>query len=222
MPFAAAAVGVSAAAGIAGGIMQSQAIKSGQSQANQAIQQGVQTATNQLSPWTTTGVPANAQESNLLGLNGQPAADAAMSTYQTSPGYDWQMKEGLRAVDAGAAANGLLRSGATLKAEQTFGQGLADTDFGNYWNRLQQLSSGGLSAAGGIANAATGGAAQIAGTDTSAAAAQAKIIGNEASSIGSSVNGLMNNQGFQNWLKPATPAANQGIAYAAPGSPLAI
>jgi hypothetical protein len=180
--------------------MQSQAIKSGQSSANAAIQQGVQTATNQLSPWTTTGVPANAQESNLLGLNGQPAADAAMSTYQQSPGYAWQLGQGLRAVDAGAAAQGMLRSGATLKAEQTFGQGLANTDFSNYWNRLQQLSSGGLSAAGGIANAATGGAAQIAGTDTSAAAAQAKIIGNEASSIGSSANGLMNNQGFQSWL----------------------
>ena len=146
--------------------MQANAIKSGQSQANQAIQEGVKTATNQLSPWTTTGVPANAQESNLLGLNGQPAADAAMSTYQQSPGYQWQIGQGLRAVDAGAAAQGMLRSGATLKAEQTFGQGLADTDFGNYWNRLQQLSSGGLSAAGGIASAATGGAQQIASTDT--------------------------------------------------------
>ena len=200
MPFAVAAAGVTAAAGIAGSYMQSQAIKSGQSQANQAIQQGVQTATNQLSPWTTTGVPANQQESDLLGLNGQPAADAAMSTYQQSPGYQWQLGQGLRAVDAGAASQGMLRSGATLKAEQTFGQRLADTDFGNYWNRLQQLSGNGLSAAGGIASAATGGATQIASTDTSAAAAQAKIDSNTASSIGSSVNGLMNNQGFQNWV----------------------
>jgi hypothetical protein len=107
----------------------------------------------------------------------------------------------------------MLRSGATLKAEQTFGQGLANTDFGSYWNRLQQLSGSGLDAAKGIASAATGGATQIAGTDTSAAAAQAKIIGNEASSIGSSVNGLMNNQGFQNWLSPATPAAGINQNY---------
>ena len=185
-----------------------------QSQANQAIQEGVTTATNQLSPWTTASQPALTQQSDLLGLNGQPAADAAMSTYPASPDYTWRLGEGLRAVDAGAAAQGMLRSGATLKAEQTFGEGLANADFGNYWNRLQQLSSGGLDAAKGIASAATGGATQIAGTDTSAAAAQAKIIGNEASSIGSSVNGLMNNQGFQNWLGGSGGAAPSMTGFA--------
>ena len=91
-------------------------------------------------PWTTTGQPANADQADLLGLNGQPAADAAMAKFQQSPGYQWQLGEGLRAVDAGAASRGILRSGATIKAEDTFGQGLANQDFGNYWNRLQQLS----------------------------------------------------------------------------------
>ena len=206
MPFAAAGAAVSIGAGLIGSQMQSNAIKSGQSQANAAIQQGVTTATNQLSPWTTTGVPANADQADLLGLNGQDAANAAMAKFQQSPGYAFQLQQGERAVDAGAAASGMLRSGATLKAEQTFGQGLADTDFSNYWNRLQQLSGSGLSAAGGIATAATGGAANIAATDRGAAGAQASIIGNEASSIGIAVNGLMNNQGFQNWLGgPARP-----------------
>jgi hypothetical protein len=180
--------------------MQSQAIKSGQSAANAAIQQGVQTATNQLSPWTTAGQPALADQSDLLGLNGQPAADAAMAKFQQSPGYQWQLGEGLRATDAGAAARGMTRSGAALKAEQTFGSGLANSDFGNYWNRLQQLSGSGLTAAGGIANAATGGAANIANVDVGQAGADASIYGNMAKSIGTSANGLMNNQGFQSWL----------------------
>jgi hypothetical protein len=180
--------------------MQANAIKSGQSQANAAIQQGITTATNQLSPWATTGQPANADQADLLGLNGQPAADAAMAKFQQSPGYQWQLGQGLRAVDAGAASQGILRSGATIKGEETFGQGLANTDFGNYWNRLQQLSSGGLTAAGGIANAATGGAANIAATDRGAAGQQSNIIGNEASSIGTAANGLFNNQGFQSYL----------------------
>jgi hypothetical protein len=180
--------------------MQSNAIKSGQSQANQAIQQGITTATNQLSPWTTTGVPANADQADLLGLNGQPAADAAMAKFQASPGYAYQVQQGLRGVDAGAASQGILRSGATIKAEETLGSNLANQDFGNYWNRLQQLSGSGLTAASGIANAATGGAQQIASTDTSAAAANAKIIGNEASSIGTAANGLFNTQSFQSYL----------------------
>ena len=149
-----------------GSQMQSNAIKSGQSQANQAIQQGVTTATNQLRRGATTGVPANADQADLLGLNGQPAADAAMAKFQQSPGYQWQLGQGLRAVDAGAASQGILRSGATIKGEETFGQGLANTDFGNYWNRLQQLSGSGLDAAKGIASAATGGAQNIASDRT--------------------------------------------------------
>ena len=213
MPFAVAAAGVSAVAGIAGGLMQKGAIDKGQAQANAAIQQGITTATNQLSPWTSTGVPANKQESDLLGLNGQPAADTAMSTYQQSPGYQWQLGQGLRAVDAGAAASGMLRSGATLKAEQSFGQGLANTDFGNYWNRLQQLSQNGLTAAGGIANAATGGAANIAQTDASAANATSSIYGNVAKSIGTSANGLLNNPGVQDWFGGSGSGVSQSTAY---------
>ena len=206
MPFAVAGAAASIGAGLIGSQMQSNAIKSGQSQANAAIQQGITTATNQLSPWTTTGVPANAQESNLLGLNGQPAADAAMSTFQSSPGYQYQVQQGLRGVDASAASQGILRSGATIKAEETLGSNLANQDFGNYWNRLQQLSGNGLTAASGIANAATGGAANIASTDRGAAGQQSNIIGNEASSIGSSVNGLFNSQQFQGLFAPSTAA----------------
>jgi hypothetical protein len=215
-----AAAGIGAVGAIAGGVMQSNAIKSGQSAANAAIQQGVSTATNQLSPWTTTGVPANADEADLLGLNGQAAADAAMAKFQQSPGYAYQVQQGLRGVDAGAASQGILRSGATIKAEETLGSNLASQDFGNYWNRLQQLSSGGLSAAGGIAGAATGGASNIAQTDASAANAQSNIYGNVASSLGGSANQLLSNKGFQSYF--AGGAAPQGIAYAAPGSALAI
>jgi hypothetical protein len=214
MPFAVAAAGIGAVGAVAGGIMQSQAIKSGQKAANQAIQQGVQTATNQLSPWTTAGQPALSQESDLLGLNGQPAADAAMSTFQSSPGYQYQVSQGLRGVDAGAASQGILRSGATIKAEETLGSNLANQDFGNYWNRLQQLSSGGLSAAGGIAGAATGGAANIAQTDTSAANAQSSIYGNVASSLGGSANQLLSNKGFQSYFAGGSPAAPQMTGFA--------
>ena len=216
---AATAAGVSAATGIAGQFLKSGDISGGQSQATGALQQGIQTATNQLSPWSTTGVTANAQEGNLLGLNGQPAADAAMSTFQASPGYQFQLTQGLRGVDAGAAAAGMLRSGATLKGEQEFGQGLANTTFGNYFNQLQQLSGNGLTAAGGIASAATGGAAQLANTDASAATAQANSIGSTASGIGSQVNQLANNTAVQNWLTGSggvspTAAYNNGLYQA--------
>jgi hypothetical protein len=219
MPFgvAAAAAGVSAAAGIAGGIMQSNAINQGKSQANAAIQQGIQTATNQLSPWATTGVTTNTDQADLLGLNGQDAANAAMAKFQQSPGYQWQMQQGLRGVDAGAAAQGMLRSGATLKAEDTFAQGLANSNFQQYFQNLQGLSGQGLTAAGGIANAATGGAANIAQTDTSAAAAQSSIYGNMAKGIGTNANQLLSSPQFQSWYGSSPTASPAGYSQSPSG-----
>ena len=111
MPWAVAAAGIGAAGSIGGGLLQSSAIKSGQQAALQSQQQAIQTAQNQLGPWQTTGVSANADQANLLGLNGQPAADQALSTFQASPGYNFQFQQGLRATDAGAAALGDARSG---------------------------------------------------------------------------------------------------------------
>ena len=180
--------------------MQKNAVDKGASQARDALAAGQQTATNQLSPWTTASQPALTQQSDLLGLNGQPAADAAMATYQQSPGYQWQLGQGVRAVNASAAANEMTRSGATMKALDTFGQGLANTDFGSYWNRLQQLSQGGLSAAGGIANAATGTATNISGVDTGQASMDASIYGNMAKGVSTGANQLMSNTAFQNYI----------------------
>jgi hypothetical protein len=191
MPFAVAAAGVGVAGSLIGGAMQSSAIKSGQDQANAQYQQ--QIARTQ--PWVDTGGQANTQTANLLGLNGQDAANQAMSTYQQSPGYAWQMQQGLRATDAGAAATGMLRSGAALKAEQTFGQGLANSDFSQYYNRLANLSTTGANAAAGDATTANA-AAQ---TDTSAAAAQSSIYGNEAKSFGTQANSLLSSPQFQSW-----------------------
>jgi hypothetical protein len=211
---------VSAAAGIAGGIMQKNAVDKGASGARDALSQGVTTATNQLSPWATTGQPANADQADLLGLNGQPAADAAMAKFQQSPGYQWQLGEGLRATDAGAAARGMTRSGAALKAEQTFGSGLANSDFGNYWNRLQQLSGAGLTAAGGIASAATGGAANIANVDVGQAGADASIYGNMAKSIGTSANQLLQTNAVQNYLGGAGGGGGASSYAQMPGADL--
>ena len=116
-----------------------------------------------------------------------------MANFQTDPGYQFQMQQGLRAVDAGAASQGMLRSGATLKAEQTFGSGLAEQDFTNYYNRLFNLSQlGETAAAGGSPSAiAAGTSAQQAGNT------QASIYGSAASGLGTSASGLLSNPTFQ-------------------------
>ena len=104
------------------------------------------------------------------------------------------MDQGLRAVDAGAAAKGLLRSGATLKAEQTFGTGLADQEFTNYYNRLFDLSKLGENAAGGTAQASTAAGTGMAQTDLSLGSAQTSIYGNAAKGLGDAFGNYANNR----------------------------
>jgi hypothetical protein len=101
-------------------------------------------------------------------------------------------------VDAGAAAKGLLRSGATLKAEQTFGTGLADQSFKDYYNRLFDLSKLGEGAATGQATATQATGTSMAQTDLSEGSAQASIYGNTANGIGNTANNYMNNRLYEN------------------------
>jgi len=202
--------GLGAAASIGTGIMQSQNASDAQDMAQgQFQQQHTETA-----PWRTTGTQALGANADLLGLNGPDAATRAMGNFTASPGYQWQLEQGLRAVDAGAAGQGMLRSGATLKAEQEYGQGLANQDFTNYYNRLFGLSQlGGNVAVGGATNAA--GAAQAA---LGGANAQNSILGNTMQGLTSQANTLLNNPNVQKTLGigsgAAQPAYNPaGVNY---------
>jgi hypothetical protein len=200
MPFATAAAigaGVSAVAGIAGSVLQANAVDKASSKAVDAQQQARDQARADLAPWVGTGGTANTATSDILGLNGPDAATAARGRFQTSPGYQWSLDQGLRAVDAGAAASGMLRSGATLKAEQTFGTGLADQEFTNYYNRLFDLSKLGESAAAGQAGFSQTAGQGIAQTDLSQGSALSSIYGNAAQGIGNAVGGYLNNSAYQ-------------------------
>jgi hypothetical protein len=200
MGLGAAAAGVTAAAAIGGSLLQADAAKSAASKANAAQQQALDQARGDFAPWRTTGGAANTATSDLLGLNGPDAATTAFGNYTTSPGYQFQLDQGLRAVDAGAAAKGMLRSGATLKAEQAFGAGLADTDFTSYYNRLFDLSKLGENAAAGSATASQTTGQGIAQTDLSLGSALASAYGNAAKGVGNAANGYLNNVGYQSAL----------------------
>lgn len=208
MGAAAAVAGVSAVAGLAGSYMQSQAIGDAQDSANAASKQARDQARADLEPWRTAGQNALGITADLSGANGPDAATAALKNYQTSPGYQWQLGEGLRAVDAGAAAKGMLRSGATLKGEQAYGAGLASQDFSTYYNRLYNLSNQGQNSAAGQAATTSAAGTQIAQTDASAGKAQASIYGNTASGISNAANNYANNSLYQD----RTNALNGGFA----------
>lgn len=74
-------------------------------------------------------------------------SDDPYAKFRNTPGYQFQLEEGQRALNQAAAAKGMRFSSDTVKGLQDFGQGLADQTYGNYWNRLAAMSGTGQTAA---------------------------------------------------------------------------
>lgn len=109
------------------------------------------------SPYVEGGGRAQNQVYSLLGLNGGNAQSGAFDQFRADPGYQFNLSQGVNAIDRSAASRGMLNSGAQLKALDRFGQGVADQSYGNYLQRLLGLGSQGLGATGAQANLLTQG-----------------------------------------------------------------
>jgi hypothetical protein len=137
-----------------------------------------------LTPTTTDGASGLNIDPNSADY-GKYARDFGMSDYQADPGYAFRLKEGMKALDAQAAARGGLISGAALKAANRYGQDYASNEYTNAFNRyqtnrsnqLQPLQS--LMGAGQTATNATGNAA---GAYGAAAGSNALAAGNALAS----------------------------------------
>jgi hypothetical protein len=101
-------------------------------------------------PGSATGVPG-ASAGTFTPGSAQPGIDPNASFYQ-SPDYQFRLSQGIKGADAGAAARGLLDSGATRKAEITYAGNLASGEFNDYANRLQALAGVGQTTATNTAN----------------------------------------------------------------------
>lgn len=109
-------------------------------------EQELQNARNYMRPYVDAGGNALSLYGGLLNVPGFDSVDPT-ATLRATPGYDWQMSQGVNALDRSAAARGMLGSGAQGKALTKFGQGLGDQTYNNYLNRLQGLVSSGQNAA---------------------------------------------------------------------------
>lgn len=131
--------------------------------------------------------PANAQSAldqykNTAGYQLLNAPGA----YEQSPGYQYAMDQALGQVQQGASARGMLESGAVLRDMQKTASGLAQQDYGNWWNRQNQLYGDYQNRLQGLAGGPTGSAdAMTAGAN----AAQANL------QTGSNLGSLFGNQG---------------------------
>ena len=63
---------------------------------------------------------------------------------RNSPGYQFELGQGISAIQRSAAARGGLGSGSTLKGLESFGTGLADSTYGDVFNRSLATYGAGL------------------------------------------------------------------------------
>lgn len=113
------------------------------------------------------GGQAGSAIANMLGLNGGGAQDQGFQKFRDSTGYKFGLDQGLQSITGNAATQGLLNSGGTLKAMDTYGQNYANTQYQNYLNPLQSLLSSGLQGAGVLSSA--GNVSQSSGSSTKGA-----------------------------------------------------
>lgn len=120
--------------------------------------------------------------------------------FTASPGYDFRMSEGLKAIDRQNAARGILNSGGADKARMRYAQGLASSEYDTYANRIAALAGVGQSATGSTAAAGANSSGQIVnalGQNGQNQMTAATNAGNARASsyanAGSAINGTVNN-----------------------------
>jgi hypothetical protein len=175
-----------------------------------------------LQPYREGGVTAQNQLMTLLGLGGDTAAqgygkyakDFGMSDFTTDPGYQFRLEQGMKALNASAAAKGMGQSGANIKGATEYGQNLGSQEYQNAFNRYQtnraaqldplfKLYSGGQASAAGSAAQAQGLGTNLGNTYTGLGQgiAQAEVAGGNAQA-----------SGYLNSANAITNALNQGMS----------
>ncbi len=89
---------------------------------------------------------ADAQPWMQAGQNALAQLQDPQASFQQSPGFNFMRQQGMQGIERSAAARGGAASGNALKALAQFNTGLAQQDYGNWWNRTSTLAGAGQAA----------------------------------------------------------------------------
>ncbi|TES88922.1 MAG: hypothetical protein E3J94_07105 [Desulfobacteraceae bacterium] len=98
-----------------------------QKKAQEAQQQAINNARDEMAPWREAQLAAMKKHGELL--------EAGPGEYEESPGYQALLEGGTKALDISAASRGKVRGGGHEKALLRYGTGLAKQDYGNFLKR---------------------------------------------------------------------------------------
>src|SRR5882724_13722032 len=200
---ATAIVGSAVIGGISQSYAASKAADAQKEAANNAIalqQQQYQQTRSDLSPYRQIGQTASDQLTSRMGELTSPIT-MDQATLEKTPGYQFNLTQGQRAVTNSAAARGLVSSGAALKGAATFATGLADSTYqqqfnnaqtnqANAYNRLKALVDTGENASAQTGTAGTAAANTAAGAQIGAGNAQAAGANATGGAIANTANGI--------------------------------
>lgn len=209
-----------------------QAILSTGQQAANIDQQAIGAANAPFQPFLNLGSAGAAGLNNLITGQNSGQMTAAL---QNIPGYQFQLQQGLEATQNGFAAKGLGSSGAAMKGAANYAEGLANSNYQNFFNNDLSATQLGANAASNVsqnianlniarANALTGAATNsaslgMAGAASTAAgqAAAANALGNGISNAGNlaaqyaMMNGMYGSSGASPQLLAAANASNDPL-----------
>lgn len=107
------------------------------------INQGIGDASGRLTqagalwePYADMGQRGSSLYADAMGLGGAEGTARAQEAFQTGPGYQFALDQGLQALERRAAAQGRLQSGQTGLDTLGYAQGLANQEWGNWLSGL--------------------------------------------------------------------------------------
>lgn len=184
-----------------------------QMQATAESRRQYDTLRTDLAPYRETGANALQQYGALYGIgqDGPLSADdmqAARDMFQTTPGYEFALEEGQRALDRSASARGTLLGGGYGRELVRYGQGMANQEFNNYADRLAglatmgqnssaQTGTAGMQSAGQVGNALMTGANMQGTSLQNAATARASAYAGVGQAAGNAANNYAFYQAMQ-------------------------
>ena len=164
---------------------------------------------------TPTGPRGTATGTNLPGGYLTQTFNPTQAALENYPGYKFQRDQGDLAVQSANSAGGSALSGPALKSLIGFNQGLAASNYGNFFNqfqtqqnnifnRLSGIASMGQNAASNVGNAGTTLGTGIAQAQAGAAGSIAGGVVGASNSIGNSVSlaSLLNGQSSNPYVTP--------------------
>ena len=221
---------ISSIASLAGSFISADASRHAANQQSDASNKAIDTQWNMfqqnkqdLAPWMRSGQQGNQALMQALGLGGnsfdpnaQLVRPFGQQDFQTDPGYQFRLQQGLDSVLNSRSAMGGLNSGNTMKALEQYGQGFASNEYQNAFNRYQQnqqnvynrlsgISNTGANAAAGIANLGANAAGNVSGLQYAQGQAQAGGTLGQAGAINSGIGNLTSN-----WLQANALQQQQG------------